>query len=124
MMKQRWLFPVIVLLAILVLTVSPTLAHEGREVGEYELVIGWRVEPAYTDLFNGPELQVLTEGTGEPVEGLEQTLTLEVSFGPATKTLQLRPVPDEPGHYTANLIPTRPGDYTFRVTGMIGDLAI
>ena len=131
-------------------SVALVFAHEGREVGEYVIEIGWRVEPAYTGLMNGPEITVSrhsggdeaehTEGEATPepqgehtngeteeheegessgVTGLEETLQIEVIFGPASKTLNLRPIVGEPGHYTADLIPTRPGDYTFRVFGTI-----
>lgn len=142
----------VALLAVLVLAVVvlaiPTLAHEGREVGEYQIVFGWRVEPAYTGLFNGPEFTVTMhggeahepEGTPEAehsdagddhhdeasaaVEGLEDTLQIEVSYGGQTKLLRLRAVWGEPGSYTADLIPTQPGDYSFRVFGTIGDTEI
>ncbi len=122
------------------------LAHEGREVGNYTIEIGWREEPAYTGLMNGPEITVVRhsdegdhegEVTPEPesehtdteadheeaesngVIGLEDTLQIEVTFGPASRTVNLRPIVSEPGHYTADLIPMRPGDYTFRVFGTI-----
>lgn len=142
----------------LVSTVGLVFAHEGREVGEYILEIGWRVEPAYTGLMNGPEITVTrhggegeeehteeetTEATPEAeaehsnaeteehaeeesngVMGLEDTLEIEVSFGPASKVFNLQPVSGEPGHYTADLIPTRPGDYTFRVFGTIEGIEI
>jgi hypothetical protein len=113
-------------LALILVFVSliPAAAHEGREVGDYVIVFGWRVEPAYTELLNGPEVTITEHDTDEPVAGLEETLQLEVSFGPATKTLTLRPVFDTPGHYTADLIPTRPGDYSFRLTGTIGDVEV
>ena len=115
---------VVFVVALLVLTVAPLVAHEGREVGEYAIEFGWRLEPAYTDLLNGPELYIDEHDTETPVEGLESTLQLEVSFGPASKTLTLHPVIGEPGYYTADLIPTRPGDYTFHLTGTIGDTAV
>lgn len=150
-MKQvRGLFMFMLILAALVY--SPVYAHEGREVGEYTLEIGWREEPAYTGLMNGPEITVNRHGgeddhdegaatpeaegdhanTGEDdhaeestgVTGLEDTLQIEVTFGPASKTLFLRPVRNEPGHYTADLIPMRPGDYTFRVFGTIEGVEI
>ncbi|MBI5668499.1 MAG: hypothetical protein HZC41_10875 [Chloroflexi bacterium] len=150
-MKQvRGLFMFMLILAALVY--SPVYAHEGREVGEYTLEIGWREEPAYTGLMNGPEITVNRHGgedehdegeatpeaegehtnTGEEdhaeestgVTGLEDTLQIEVTFGPASKTLSLRPVRNEPGHYTADLIPMRPGDYTFRVFGTIEGIEI
>ena len=140
-MKLRVLF----MLLILSLSVVPTLAHEGREVGEYSIVFGWRVEPAYTTILNGPEISITRHGgegheeehaeateeaehsEGEDhhaeesaaVTGLEDTLQIEVSFGPATRVLNLRAVHGEPGNYTADLIPMMPGDYTFRIFGTI-----
>lgn len=119
-MKQRFFLLIVVVLA-LILAVAPAAAHEGREVGEYVIVFGWRVEPAFAGQVNGPELRVEHHDTGEPAEGLEETLQLTVSFGDQTKTLVVYPVWGEPGHYTADLLPTRPGDYSFHLTGTIGD---
>ena len=116
-----------VVLAVLLALFATVSAHEGREVGEgkYEIVFGWRVEPAYTNLLNGPELEINTVGTDEkPVEGLDETLQLEVSYGGKSKVLKLRAVFNAPGNYTADLIPTQPGDYSFHLTGKIGDAAI
>jgi hypothetical protein len=115
---------VIMLLIGLVLGIAPAAAHEGREVGDYLIEFGWRMEPAYTELLNGPELTVVTHDSEQPVEGLEDTLKLEVLFGSQSKALRLRALPDNPGHYTADLIPTRPGDYSFRLTGTIGDVTV
>jgi hypothetical protein len=39
-------------------------------------------------------------------------------------TLRLEPDSDEPGRYIAALIPTLPGDYTFRVFGTINDVEV
>lgn len=147
---NKYLVRILLLIGLLTLfsSVALVFAHEGREVGEYVIEIGWRVEPAYTGLMNGPEITVSRhvedeehqeeEATAEPegehtnaeseeheegessgVTGLEETLQIEVIFGPASKTLNLRPIVGEPGHYTADLIPTRPGDYTFRLFGTI-----
>jgi hypothetical protein len=140
------------------LTLSPTIAHEGREVGDYELVFGWRVEPAIVGVLNGPELtiNIHEEGEGDEADGennqnddgknqqqqegennqqadeedhdmpadIEASLQVEVTFGPASRTIDLRPAFGETGHYIADMIPTRPGDYSFRVFGTIGDLEI
>lgn len=150
-MKQvRSLLFLILMLTVLVY--SPASAHEGREVGDYTIEIGWREEPAYTGLMNGPEITITRHGGEEEhdeaeatpeaegehtdeggddhaeentgVIGLDDTLQIEVTFGPASRVLNLRPVSDEPGHYTANLIPMRPGDYTFRVFGTIEGVEI
>jgi hypothetical protein len=86
------------------------------------------VEPAVTGVANGPELFIESADEDVSVEELlqdvEVTLQVEVTFGPASRTLELRAAWGEIGHYIADMIPTRPGDYTFHVTGMIGDTAI
>lgn len=107
---KKFRLSVLVLALSLLLTLT-AMAHEHREVGEAAITFGWRVEPAYTTLFNGPELHIAHHETEEPIEDLEETLQLEISFGDQTKVLRLRAVWDEPGSYTADLIPTQPGDY-------------
>ncbi len=114
-----------VVLAVALALFATVAAHEGREVGDgkYDIVFGWRVEPAYTNLLNGPELEI-ADAAEKPVEGLDETLKLEVSYGGKTKLLKLRAVADSAGHYTSDLIPTQPGDYSFHLTGTIGDVTV
>ena len=104
---------------IYVVTSSVASAHEHREVGDYEISFGWQVEPAFSGVFNGPEITITDTSTDEPVVGAEETLTLTVSFGPESKVLTLEPAWNEPGHYVAFLTPTRPGDYEFELSGTI-----
>jgi hypothetical protein len=52
------------------------------------------------------------------------SLQVEVTFGPSSRILEMRPSFDTPRHFIADLIPTRPGNYTFRVFGTIGGAAI
>ena len=56
-----------------------------------------------------------------PVTGLQDTLQVEVTYVPseASRTMSLRTVYDDPGHYVADLIPTSPGHYRFRFFGDI-----
>ncbi len=56
-----------------------------------------------------------------PIEGLRDTLRVEVTHVPTavSKTMDLHAVFDDPGHYTADLIPTSPGHYRFRFIGAI-----
>ena len=122
-MKRQTLFIVTLLTLSLVLSVAATVAHEGREVGEYTIVFGWRVEPAYAGLYNGPLITITETETNAPVEGAE-TLQLLAHFGGEATFLQLQPVFGEPGNYTANLIPTRPGDYTFHLSGTLGETQV
>ncbi len=56
-----------------------------------------------------------------PVEGLQDTLQVEVTYVPsgASRTMALHTVFGDPGHYVADLIPTSPGHYRFRFFGAI-----
>ncbi|MSQ36585.1 MAG: hypothetical protein EXR63_05550 [Dehalococcoidia bacterium] len=97
-------------------------AHERRTVGKYELVVGFFVEPVYVGQMNGVSLRVQLPGApATPVEGLEKTLQVEIThMGSGTrKTVPLRTVFREPGHYTADLLPTVTGQYRFRFFGTI-----
>lgn len=150
MLKLSLRFILLIVLALLLMA-APTLAHEHRHVGDFELTFGWRVEPAYAGMMNGPEIYLALAGgehgeesegdheeEGEHEEGeehrhdeaaidfatLEVNLQAEVSFGDQTTTVIFRPAFGESGHYIAELLPTLPGDYTFHVTGTIGDLAV
>ena len=61
-----------------------------------------------------------------PVEGLEETLQLEITHVPTgqARVLELRSVAGSPGHYAADLIPTAQGVYEMRVFGSIDGDAI
>jgi hypothetical protein len=112
------------MLAVLLLMVAfagATLAHEGREVGEYILNVGFVNEPAVVEQPNGLDLRVEHGhgGESEPVEGLENTLNAEIIFGDERLPLDVRPQYGEPGAYTADIIPTEPGTYSFRIYGTI-----
>ena len=56
-----------------------------------------------------------------PVEGLQDTLHVEVTHVPSetSRTMTLRAAPGDPGHYVADLIPTSPGQYRFRFFGRV-----
>jgi hypothetical protein len=98
---------------------SVAQAHERRDVGPYQFVAGWIVEPAFEGLKNGVDLRVLRDG--QPVEGVEQTLQVEVTHEPSgeSRVFDLRTIFGDPGHYTADLIPTAAGPYQMRFFGSI-----
>ena len=47
---------------------SPVSAHEGRDVGEYNLVVGFLIEPAYEGQLNGVSLVVTRAANHEAAE--------------------------------------------------------
>ena len=105
---------------------TPAAAHETRIVGPYTFVVGWVNEPAVAGQSNGLDLTVTETGGDKAVEGLEKTLKAEVvtGGGAKTRTLDLAPDGDQPGHYTSGFVPTRVGDYTFHISGMAGTTKI
>jgi hypothetical protein len=101
---------------------TPAAAHETRMVGPYTFIVGWANEPAVAGQSNGLDLTVTETDGDKAVEGLEKTLTAEVITGGGAKTrsVELAPDSDVPGHYTSGFVPTRTGDYTFHISGTAG----
>lgn len=143
--KLYWVLSLV--LALIVTAFAPALAHEGREVGAYTLVFGWRNEPAYAGMMNGPEIFISMghshdhddhssahtiafvhgDGHGDEPKSMADVpvdLRAEVTFGAQTTTVTFRRAWGTDDHYIAELIPTLPGDYTFRVFGTIGEVEV
>lgn len=95
------------------------LAHGHITVGDYELVIGFHGEPAYQDEPNGLDLFVTDTKTGEKVNGLASTLNAEIIYGSSKKAVQLKPQFGVDGAYTAYVLPTEAGNYTWHIFGTI-----
>ena len=92
-------------------------AHESRDFGEHTIVVGFANEPVYTGQKSGLEFSVF-HGE-EPIEGLEETLQASVTFGDASRDLEVSPRFGEPGWYQSVFFPTAAGPYTFRIFGEI-----
>jgi hypothetical protein len=102
------------------------LAHETRTIaGKYEVEVGWEKEPAYANQPNAATILVRRVGSGEPVEGVEKTLKFKIAFGGnESKEFPLRASFQKRGFYTAELIPTRMGNYIFQFVGTIEDTPV
>lgn len=114
-------------LALVVVAVpGVALAHVDIDVGDgqYVMEVGFRDEPAYLGEANALYLRVGEYGTGgtEPVDDLAATLSAEVTKDGQSMNLSLVPVGD--GEYEAAFVPTATGDYTFRLSGTIGDATV
>ena len=111
----------------LLLAAPPVSAHATRIVGEYELTVGWREEPAIVGILNGLDLGIedhLSNGTTIWVVGVESNLTATLSTGPATKMYSLSPQDGRPGWYTFDVIPTVAGAYSVKLVGMLNTTAV
>jgi hypothetical protein len=109
--------------ALVVMSAGTAFAHEARDVGQFKVEVGWANEPAYTGDPNAIQF-ILNDANDQPITDLGDTLKVEASFGDKKSgPLDIKPAfSDEEGakgDYRADLIPTRPGKYTFHFTGTI-----
>jgi hypothetical protein len=116
---------VAVLVLSLALLAAPAPAHETASAGELSLELGWGTEPAYAGQLNTIQLIVTHEADGDPVNDPGAKLKARVTYGDQTQDFELTLTYDAkygtgvPGEYSALVIPTAPGDYTFHVTGKV-----
>ncbi|MEX2108247.1 MAG: hypothetical protein WD827_05105 [Solirubrobacterales bacterium] len=96
---------------------SSAWAHVETESGPFRVEMGWGNEPPLTGLDNFVEVNV-SNASGAPVAVPTGALSVEVTYGSAAETLSLVPGAG-PGEVVAELVPTRPGTYAFRVTGTL-----
>ena len=117
---------------MLALVISSTAsAHVVKQFGTYSVAMGWLHEPTYVGVENSVQV-IVKDAAGKPVNDLQPgDLQVVVSTaGQQTAALPLQPSfdPDTglgtPGEYTASLIPTQVGDYTFHLTGLIHGQAV
>ena len=110
---------------------SAASAHVVKQFGTYSVAMGWLHEPTYVGVQNAVQV-IVKDAAGKPVNDLQPgDLSVVVSTaGQQTAALPLQPSfdPDTglgtPGEYTASLIPTQVGDYTFHLSGSIHGQAV
>jgi hypothetical protein len=101
---------------------------------DFLIVIGSLNEPIFVDDKSGVDLRVLradpsnpmnsSAAGASPMEGLEQTIQVEIAAGNKTKVLQLEPAFGEPGAYEAAFYPTVPTTFTYRLFGAINNTPV
>jgi hypothetical protein len=113
-----------------VASAAPAFAHTTKTVGTpavYQLTIGWQHEPTYVGVQNAVQVLVHKTSDGSAVDDLGAIgLQVQVVFsGQKSDPMPLVGAFDPDtglgtrGEFDAPLIPTRPGDYTFHITGDI-----
>jgi len=96
-------------------------------VGEYELTVGWRGEPAVAGYLNGLDLGIqhhFSNGTTAWVVGIAGNLTATLMTGQASVPKALEPQFGRNGWYTFDVIPTRVGIYSVRLNGTLGSTPV
>jgi hypothetical protein len=112
------------MMGMVALGTSPALAHEERDVGPFHLAVGFGEEPAYAGQENSVQM-ILSDGNDQAITDLGDTLKVEVGYqGQTLPALTMQPNFEVgefgiPGDYRAFFFPTRPGSYSFHLTGTI-----
>jgi hypothetical protein len=122
--RVRTLAIMLALAGIIGFVGQPVAAHKHVTVGEYELTVGWRDEPAVAGSLNGLDLGIAWTSNATPVLNAQNDLTVVLSFGSSSVSKDLEPQFGRAGWYTFDVIPTRPGVYSVRLSGTLGATSV
>jgi hypothetical protein len=123
-MNKAALVPVLSALTLLLFSSIPNaFAHEELIVGDIKIVGGWANEPPLVNEFNGIELSITRNSTGQPITNAVAQLDITIQKGSLTKSLDFQPT-EEPGVYVAEILPTQIGQYEVLFSGSVADQAI
>ncbi len=102
--------------------IVPSFAHTSVEVGQYEIEVGWGIEPPVVgirnDIFFKITEQGENEGTYKGVTNVFKNLEATAMYGGATKKIDINSDP-RPGYYFSPVIPTKTGSYIMDLKGEI-----
>lgn len=120
------LLPILAILIFGGLGYSTAYAHTTMNVEQYEIEIGWEIEPPVVGLRNA----IVYEISESPSEGLKtgvinafKNLEATIKFGGVTKTLDISSDP-RLGHYFSKIIPTRTGSFVIELQGDINGVDV
>ena len=126
MRRKLFLSTCLFVLASLFFGVRPVSANTTLQIGEYNVEIGWLTEPPIAGQQNGIVVNVSSRDDPDSDENGTidvSALKVAVVYGGETRTLALRPLGENTfGQFVAPILPTRPGQYTVRLSGNLGDL--
>jgi hypothetical protein len=123
----------IVAVLLLIVIAYPTLivsAHATITAGNYDIEYGWLNEPPIVGQANAVVINISTRdssGNGStPAADVDMTnFKIEAVYGDQSKVLTLQPLgEDTPGQFIAPLTPTRPGTFTLRLSGAVGNTPV
>ena len=121
---NRRLIGIAGILCLLVLGthVQEVRAHEEITIGDYTVEVGWQNEPPVAWQENALVLHIVRTSDGQPLADASG-LTVTISYGGQEKRLTLWSM-EEPGAFSAPVIPTVAGKYTLFFGGTLGGVAV
>jgi hypothetical protein len=117
---------VLLLLALLVLPAAfnfaPAAAHVDVEQEDIHIETGWGTEPPLLGQLNTIIVQVTRISDDRPVTNALAQADISIKKGATVRSLDFKPE-EEPGLYTAPILPTQTGQYVVVLKGTIGGQA-
>ena len=107
--------------------VSQAFAHTTIEVEQYEIEVGWGIEPPIVGIRNDFVFDISepgeTQGVKIGVKNAFKNIEASAKFGGVTKVLDIGSDP-RPGHYFSHVIPTKTGSYSVLLKGDLNGVPI
>ncbi|HEX6281239.1 MAG TPA: hypothetical protein VFZ67_03340 [Nitrososphaera sp.] len=101
----------------------PVMAHVEMVQGDIRILAGWTNEPPIVGELNEIVLIISRVSDGQPINNALSQVAVTVNKGTESKSLQFQPT-EESGMYTAEILPTEPGQYAVVMNGTIAGQAI
>ena len=102
--------------------VTQAFAHTTVEVEQFEIEVGWGVEPPVVSFRNDFVFKITEPGENPGlkvgVKNAFKDMQATAKFGGVTKVLDIGSDP-RPGHYFSHVIPTKTGSYSIHLEGEI-----
>ena len=107
--------------------VSQAFAHTTVEVEQFEIEVGWGIEPPIVGIRNDFVFEISEPGENPGVKiGVKnafKNVEATAKFGGVTKVLDIGSDP-RPGHYFSHVIPTKTGSYSLLLKGDLNGVPI
>lgn len=121
-----YLIPILAILIFGGLGYSSVYAHTTVHVEQYEIEVGWDVEPPVVGFRNAIVYEISTspsEGVKDGVINAFKNLQSTIRMGGVTKVLDINSDP-RPGHYFSKIIPTKTGSLVIELKGEINGVPV
>jgi hypothetical protein len=105
---------------------SSVYAHTNVSVEQFEIEVGWDVEPPVVGFRNAIVYEIsesVSEGSNKGIISAFKNLQSTIKMGGVTKVLDINSDP-RPGHYFSKIIPTKTGSLSIVLKGEINGVPI
>lgn len=123
---MHYFLPTLAILIFFTVGFSVAYAHTTVQVEQYEIEVGWDVEPPVVGFRNAIVYEISespSEGVKKGIISAFKNLESTIKMGGATKVLDIDSDP-RPGHYISKIIPTKTGTLSIQLDGEINGVPI